>query len=522
MDETIALSILHDYGGLAFVAEQTLHLSRELEGHPNLPRLIFWARQENLELKWHDQVDFVACYSSLANPTKVGDNEIQRYVVALLEEAYKRKASDIHIINTGHYTAIKLRILGLLKAYDQKSADFGDHMLAMLYNYFAQQTGAAVFNRLQRLDGRIINPKVLPTGVYAIRLHSEPIQSEARDAGTFMTLRLLYDSSTASGDLDERLTNLGFLPAQVSDIVTMCRRGGLAIISGATGHGKSTVLKHIFEAMVEKTPERAYFSVEDPPEYRIQGVNQIQVQTQNTEEIFATRSRNYQEAIAGAMRSDPDILMIGEIRYAAAAEAAINAALTGHGVWATLHAADAFACVLRLENLLAELGLPNPLDSICDSNVLQGLTYQRLLPTLCPECKIRLATLPQEEQEQILGQALYARLTSLAKDRLNNVCIKGSGCAACQDGNLALTVCAETVLLDQTLLEYLRKRQNRKARLLWKARGGLTSVDVAVEKILQGQIDPRDAETRLGQPLTASQNFYADLERVEQEEAKVG
>ena len=148
--QKLDLSILTEYNDFAFVAENTLHISNELKTHPNIGRLIFWASQHALTISWHDQMDFTAIYSNLANPAKVGDNEIQRYVVALLDMAYKMKASDIHIINTGHYTTIRFRILGFLKDYDQKSADFGDHMLAMLYNYFAQQTGAAVFNRLPR------------------------------------------------------------------------------------------------------------------------------------------------------------------------------------------------------------------------------------------------------------------------------------------------------------------------------------------------------------------------------------
>ena len=117
-DDQIDLSVLNQYDGLAFVANNTLHISSELKAHPNMASLIFWANRQHLSVSWHNHANFAEYYSNLANPTKVGDNEIQRYVVNLLEAAYQKKASDIHIINTGNYTDIKFRVLGLLKNYD--------------------------------------------------------------------------------------------------------------------------------------------------------------------------------------------------------------------------------------------------------------------------------------------------------------------------------------------------------------------------------------------------------------------
>lgn len=266
---------VNDYKEFCFWHENILYISEGIRSKPNVTELLHWLNQHSISTKWFEEADFAVQYNNIAHKTKTGDNEMQCYVVSLLQKDYELKASDIHIVNTGNYTRIKLRILGYLTEHDQKNAEFGDHLLTMLYNYFAQQTGAAVFNRLQRLDGRIINPQVLPQGVYAIRLHSEPIQSECRDAGTFMALRLLYDSSEAKGDLEERLSHLGFDPWQIADLHAMTKRGGLALISGPTGHGKSTTLKHILEGLVQKFPERSYFSVEDPPEYLIEGVNLV-------------------------------------------------------------------------------------------------------------------------------------------------------------------------------------------------------------------------------------------------------
>lgn len=496
-----AETFLRRFEDKAVFVDNVLHLSRELQNHPDLPTLLYLLHDEKNMPEWHDPEDFIRRFQGEAFEARVGDNEMQRYVIRLLQTAYEKKASDIHIVNTGQYTSIKLRVLGRIEDHDQQSSVFGDHLTAMLYNYFAQQTGTAVFNRLQRLDGRIISREVLPRGVPSVRLHAEPIQSEARDAGTFMALRLLYDSTDCEGSLSERLHQLGFLEKQRKDIEAMAAGKGLSIVSGATGHGKSTVLKHIFEAMVQKQPNRSYLSVEDPPEYRIAGVNQIQVRTQQEENIHG-RAIQYRDAIAGAMRSDPDVLMIGEIRYAEAAEAAVSAALTGHSVWATLHAADAFACIVRMENLLRQMNLANASDLLCDAAVLRGLTYQRLLPVLCPSCKKRLCDLGKKERVRILGEDLEQRIAALSRRRESGICLRGEGCEKCGgNGNIAMTVAAETVLLDEDLLFLLRQNKAEAARKLWKKRGGMTCLEVAVQKLRQGDIDPRDCELRLGRQL---------------------
>ncbi len=495
--------ILTPFSGKVFVSYEEdgrqLHLSRALFDHLWLGELLFWAHGEGLRIIWHDSLAFEEHFSRASTQTRLEENAVQRYVVGLFETAYARKAQDIHIIHTGRSTLIRMRILGDLVDYAQKDAVFGEQMMALLYNCFAQQTGRAVFSHLLRLDGRIINPEVLPANVFAVRLHAEPIQTNARDSGLLMTLRLLYDITEARGSLRERLTRLGFLPEQTVQMEELVHRDGLALVCGATGHGKSTVLKHIFESMVASMPEKSYLSVEDPPEYRIVGVNQIQVQTEAVK--GKSRADSYREALAGALRSDPDVLMIGEIRYAEAAQAAVTCALSGHAVWATLHAENTFACITRLESLLEELGKRRAREWLLNPGVLSGLCHLRLLPVLCPACKIRGSLALRRKSLGIHedSRASLLRAKNVLGRGFSRVCVRGPGCADCQGrGIVSMTLAAEVVVVSAQLRAALLHGELTLAQSIARNAGFQTAWEVALQKIAQGLVDPRDAERRLG------------------------
>jgi len=502
------------------IKDGVLHISEDLLSHPhlrsNIGSFIMKVRRHGVRrCLYHPPGDFDKNYSADALRARTGGNALQNYAIKLIETAYQKRVSDIHIVNMGTYASIKMRTLGLLAEYEQLDADTGDKLVHLIYNTFGQVNEN--FSALKRLDGRIVDPAYLPHRVHSVRIHTEPIQSNSREAGSLMALRLLYDSTQASGTLDDRMSRLGFNQYQIETMHSLCKRGGLSLISGPTGHGKSTVLKHIMESMVENMPQKSYFSVEDPPEYPIRGICQIQVGADkggNDTDSHLARSLAYADAIAGAMRSDPDIIMIGEIRYAESAVAAIDAALTGHGVWATMHASDAFAIVTRLESLLRQAHVDNPLDAICDSSVLTGLCYQRLIPVLCPKCKKALLSLSEKEREMTVPRDLFNRIQTVLGAKLDQIYVRGDGCEHCKfDGNIGLTVAAEVVELDHEMLKHLRASNKLLARKIWKRKpGSISYVEHALEKIGAGLVDPADAETRLGVPLDYSQTFYADVD----------
>jgi len=222
------------------------------------------------------------------------------------------------------------------------------------------------------------------------------------------------------------------------------------------------------------------------------------------------RAKAYCEAIAGMMRNDPDVLMLGEIRYGEVAKAAIDAALTGHAVWTTIHANNAFGIISRMRSLMAwsnpfgenETDSQNPLELLCDPNVLAGLEYQRLIPVLCPACKIKMLDIPEKERGNFIPKDVEKRLITRA-DNIENVHVRGEGCDECHSRGLSgLTVAAEFIATDQKMLSFLRSGYTDKAYEYWqKEYGGISYIQHALNQIQMGTVDPYLVEERLGVPL---------------------
>ena len=493
--------------GRVALVNGVLHISAELKN--NLQIVDFYGslrRRGILTYEFHKPEEFDSTFASQAARTGHAENEVQQYAIDLIKDAFETGASDIHLMDSGLYTIIRFRCLGMLTDHTQLNAELGQRLIACIYQKLSQSADTC-FSPTERQDGRIAQRNYLPQSVHSVRVHSEPIECAQAESGvgTSMSLRLLYDATSAKGSLQERMTALGFTTSQCDTAQFLTRRTGLTIISGPTGHGKSTFLKHVMESMTERNPEKAYFSIEDPPEYPLKGVRQVLIASNDR----SSRSGAYCDAIAGAMRSDPDVLMIGEIRYVEAAVAAIDAALTGHSVWATIHANNAMGIIARLVSILAT-HYRNPLEQICDHNVLAGLEYQRLLPMLCPKCKIRLMDLKPEERQQYLPEDVAGRLRRVLDDR-ESVHVRGNGCDECRKrGLIGQTVAAEIVATDQEMLGFLREGNIPRAHEYWiKEKGGRSYVDHAVELIKEGQVDPYLAEERLGVPLNFNQVFVS-------------
>ena len=179
-------------------------------------------------------------------------------------------------------------------------------------------------------------------------------------------------------------------------------------------------------------------SIEDPPEYPLENVKQVLVAS-NYDSGPNERGEKYRDAIAGAMRSDPDTLMVGEIRFPDAAAAALDAAQTGHGVWTTIHSNSAWGIIQRLVAMLRAAHYPDPLEYLCDHTVLAGLVHQRLVPVLCEHCKIPLMKIVKEIPEddefrmRVLPKAVLNRIMQTVTPKLlKDVHVRGKGCPKCR------------------------------------------------------------------------------------------
>lgn len=402
---------------------------------------------------------------------------------SLFERAVELRASDIHIrVFTKSPTQIFFRMDNDLEFVEEHPFDYGDQLCTTMYQAMTDISDAS-FETLSRQDARISSAAHLPQGLDGIRIATTP-----QVDGFLVVLRLLYNDNI--DDLD--LVNLGFDQTQVDAIDVMKKRPtGVIVIGGPTGSGKSTTLQRTLSAIIQETGGKKHIiTVEDPPEYPIRGATQTPVTNADSEE---ERSKEYQKAIKATMRLDPDIIMLSEVRDSPTARLAIQAAMTGHQVWTTLHANSALATIDRL----MDLGIPEML--LTDPGVVAGLMCQRLVKRLCPHCKRPLSEHAHELDSRDADR--FARVL-----RFETAYILGPGCNHCRGkGTVGRTVVAETIVTNERLMGYLRAHDRAGAISYVRKELGLMSMhDHAILKVNAGIVDPFEAESIVGMLASAT------------------
>lgn len=403
-------------------------------------------------------------------------SSMQLMATALFAKAVKRRASDIHIrVSFKGKTQIFFRIHNNLELIEEHVASFGKLLCSAIYMAMCDISDAT-YEELDRQDARISSADKLSEGLDGIRVATTP-----QVDGSVMVLRLLYNDADKSTDL----CALGFTETQRDQVGTMKRKPtGINIIGGPTGSGKSTTLQRTLLSIHEEAGGTKHIiTVEDPPEYPMPGIVQTPVANAGTEE---ERAIAFQAAIKATMRLDPNVIMIGEMRDTPSVRLAIQAAMTGHQVWSTVHANGAFAIIDRMMDLGISLNI------MSDASIVTGLVCQRLLKVLCSHCK---QPLPQAlsrytpaDQARILGSV-----------DLNSAFVAGDGCPHCQDTGIAgRTVVAEVVIPDEKLMAFIRRGEKHLAIDYWRSTGGSNMLEQAIKKINAGLIDPFQAEEEVG------------------------
>ena len=282
------------------------------------------------------------------------DAPVVRLVSNILEQAVKDQISDIHLEAYEKVSKVRYRLDGSLYDYIEFPASLHPAVISRLKII----AGMDISERRKPQDGRII-VKVLDKRI-DLRVNTLPTIY-----GEKVVMRLLDQSASKVG-----LTNLGLFE---DDIEVLHRNiaapHGIFLVTGPTGSGKSTTLYSLLEILNQ--PDENVITVEDPVEYTMVGINQVQV----NEKVGMT----FTEALRSMLRQDPDTIMVGEIRDHPTAELAIRAALTGHLVLSTLHTNDAPSSIIRL----LDMNIP----SYLISTSLLTVVAQRLLRRLCPRCK---------------------------------------------------------------------------------------------------------------------------------------
>lgn len=412
--------------------------------------------------------------------------QMQKDFVQVVERAAVLKVSDIHIV-VADSTQILFRINGMMQTMMEYNKDWGEAFVRAAFassdisdaNYTQNEFQAAQklgSTPLRGSKGKLM----LPHNVLAIRLQFNPIAFGSQ----YLVMRLLYadDNPDGSGDLQA----LGF--GEYEENLFYRLRAvpvGISIIAGPTGSGKSTTLqRNMIKLLQEKNYEINLLTVEDPPEYPIPGARQMPVTNANTEE---EKDEQFNKALAAALRSDPDVIMVGEVRTLAAAQLAFKGALSGHGMWTTLHANSAPAIITRLMDMGVE-----PF-KLTDPEIMKGLISQRLFRKLCPHCRVSV--------KEKLDQPSVKRLkTALGDFGVENTYIRGPGCKYCgNQGVKGRMSVPEIILPDATFLELMTTGETRKAIDYWTGDlGGRTLRDAAIERMLKGYLDLEEIERWCG------------------------
>ena len=280
---------------------------------------------------------------------------VVRLVNLLLEGALAADASDIHIEPFEDCLRVRYRVDGLL--YDQEAPP--RRLQAALTSRIKIMAEMNIAERRLPQDGRI---RVTAAGGRRVDIRVSTVPTIH---GESIVMRLL-DRSSVFLPFDR----LGFAPAAARGFETLIHRPhGIVLVTGPTGSGKTTTLYAALDKI--NRPDLKIITVEDPVEYQLKGINQIPVRPKI--------GLSFASGLRHIVRQDPDVIMVGEIRDLETAEIAIQAALTGHLVFSTLHTNDAPGAVTRLQDMGCEPYLV--------SSVLSGVLAQRLVRRVCPACR---------------------------------------------------------------------------------------------------------------------------------------
>ncbi len=318
------------------------------------------------------------------------DGPVIRLVNLLIDEAVRMNASDIHIEPMADRVRIRYRVDGVCIERDNIPKNMQSPMLARIKIL----SGMDIGERRLPQDGRI--KRVIDNQGIDFRVSALPGYH-----GESTVLRILRPDSVNIG-----IQALGFEDDHYEQFKQIIKRpNGIFLVTGPTGSGKTTTLYSALKDL--NRPDVKIITAEDPVEYNVAGINQCQIRT----EI----GLDFEKILKSMLRQAPNVILIGEIRDGIVADIAIQAALTGHLVFSTLHTNDAPSAITRLIDMGVKPFLV--------ASSIQAIMAQRLLRVICKECK-EIEKHPDPN---------YLRLLNITPDDLkHNPIYKGKGCSRCQ------------------------------------------------------------------------------------------
>ena len=371
---------------------------------------------------------------------------VVRLLNSILHRAIRDRASDVHFEVFANELRIRYRVDGSLYEIEAPPAHLAPALLARI-------------KVMSDLD--VAETKLPQDGRIALVIDGRPVDLRVATlpgvAGEGAVLRVL-DRSTVSLDLDA----LGLEPRDADSLRELCALPhGIVLVTGPTGSGKTTTLYAMLSEIND--PETKIITVEDPVEYDIEGLVQVPI----NEEIGV----GYAKVLRTVLRQDPDKILVGEIRDPDTASTAVEASLTGHTVFATVHTNDAPSAVTRL----IDMGI----EPFLITATLEAVVAQRLVRCVCADCKATFE--PDEELLRELGDE---------GERLRGATLSyGRGCDACfHTGYRGRTALHEIMVLDRRMREAVSQRAaTAELRRLAISAGMRTLRQAGIDRVLAGR-----------------------------------
>ena len=446
---TVAIADVNDIVALDKLRSLThddLQIETVLAGESEIARAIdqYYGHELSIDGILHEIETGEIDWRSLAATSDEYSQPVVRLIDAVLTDAVKRDASDVHFEPEQNFLRIRYRIDGLLRQIRALHKSYWPAMavrIKVMSNMNIAETRAPQDGRISlNISGRLVDFRVSaqPT------IHGENV-----------VLRIL-DRQKGIVPLDQ----VGLDDAQLDQLKLMIARPeGIILVTGPTGSGKTTtlysVLNHINEEGIN------IMTLEDPVEYPMSMIRQTSV--------AETAKLDFANGVRSMMRQDPDVILVGEIRDADTAEMAFRAAMTGHQVYSTLHTNSAIGAVPRL----LDIGV---LPDIMAGNII-GVVAQRLVRKLCPHCK-----------KPYKPEAHETRLLGLADDAPPPTLYRASGCEHCEyQGYRGRQAIMELLRMDADLDELVARRAtNREIKQAALAKGFRTLAEDGLRRVREG------------------------------------
>lgn len=392
-------------------------------------------------------------FGALAMTPGLEEAPVVKLLQTVFEDATQARASDIHIEPQERRLQIRFRIDGVLHLQTEADSKIASAVVLRL----KLMSGLDIAEKRMPQDGRF-NVKIRNVAV-DVRISTMPTQY-----GESVVMRLLNQGSGILG-----LENIGLPQAMLDKVREVIHRpSGMVLVTGPTGSGKTTTL---YAALNElNTTERKIITVEDPVEYRLPGINQVQV----NEKIELTFDR----ILRSALRQDPDVVLVGEMRDELTVETGLRAAMTGHMVFSTLHTNDAVSTPVRL----LDMGAPRYMVALS----LQLVIAQRLLRVICDSCSEDYQPLPSEHEW----------LRSELGDRVDQYVYKhGRGCSYCNGtGFVGRTGVYEMLEMTKPVVEAANQDDVRAFMKIAREQIGRDTLrHHAAELVASGRTSPNEA-----------------------------